>query len=432
MFINYLRNVLGEGFKEIAVKFNKEVDDVTVKKYMDKYKLLKERNKIKGVEADIDSWSKKTWNDFKTFVDSFDETKIKSRNEVKKEAYKNVVAENDEYVIIKIHNAEDAYALGKGTVWCIASGEKPMAELHYDEYSKDSDFYFAIKKNMGEISKIEVNRDAVVGDGDNEGKKYSEIYPYSDKIAIQVKSDGDIDCWNTGDFKFSFDKLKSFGINLPDYEFVYEFKLPSGWIKTKEGYTIENDYVPIDKSGDVVYRNLPKDTKLTVNGDFRCVFRSGTIVSEVVWPVKVYGDVEINSSYIKNFENQFPKYVRGDIVIDCESIEELGSMPKVVKSLRLINCYYLKSIDKTLTEVSERFDMNNCENLNLDHLPICNGQVIVFNYSIPKENVVKLVEVYKNIKINGVNGKVYLDDMDDEDVVESWLSKYCNKNVIEE
>lgn len=119
-------------------------------------------------------------------------------------------------------------------------------------------------------------------------------------------------------------------------------------------------------------------------------------------------------------------------------------MPKVVKSLRLINCYYLKSIDKTLTEVSERFDMNNCENLNLDHLPICNGQVIVFNYSISKEDAIKLVETYKNIKINGEVGKSYLynsainleDEYEYEDgdsnVVESWLSKYCNKNVIEE
>ena len=113
-YISYLRNVLEEGFKEFVTKFSNE--DENINSYVDKFKLLKTRNKIKGVEADIDYWIKKDFKDFKSFVDSFSDSDIKSRKETKSEAYKNVVAENDEYVIIKIDNADEMYAIGKGIV----------------------------------------------------------------------------------------------------------------------------------------------------------------------------------------------------------------------------------------------------------------------------------------------------------------------------
>ena len=78
-YLNYLRDVLEEGFKEFVTKFS-NVDE-NINAYVDKFKLLKTRNKIKGIEADIEKKKKKDLNEFKSFVDSFDEAHIKSRKE---------------------------------------------------------------------------------------------------------------------------------------------------------------------------------------------------------------------------------------------------------------------------------------------------------------------------------------------------------------
>ena len=224
-FSRYLRDILEEGFKEFVTKFSSE--DENINGYVDKFKLLKTRNKIKGIEADIDYWIKKDFNSFRTFVDSFEDSQLKSRKETKKEAYKNVVAQNDEYVIIKINNADEMYALGKGTAWCVASGEKEDAKQYFDNYSGSSNFYIATKKQLGEMEILKVAHGANV-----EGQ--AKIYPYWDKIAILVGKDN-VAYFNTGDYEFNSDSGEISKLNLPKYEFKYEFKIPDNWKLNEDG-----------------------------------------------------------------------------------------------------------------------------------------------------------------------------------------------------
>ena len=426
-YVKYLRNVLGEGFKEFITKFSNQ--DERINDYVDKFKLLKTRNKIKGVEADIDYWIKKDFDTFRTFVDSFDETKIKSRNEVKKEAYKNIVRANDEYVIIKVDTAEDAYALGKGTAWCIASGNKKDAEEMFDQYTAHSDMYFAIKKNLGEVGMYEVVHGAFGGDHDGEAM----IYPHWDKIAIQIEKDG-ITYYNTGDMKY---KELPPEVDLPPHNFKWTFKTPDGWKEVEGGYIVTGDYVPCVGSYliEFVPRDMVNDIKIKeVYGDFICELKEDYDLDDIIWPEFVHGDVTISSKYITELNDKFPKKINGNINITCENLVEIKPFTRFVKNLTFYNCYNLKRIDRSLEEVLGEFELYNCENLSyFDYLPKCDEKVIITAHGITKEEVEQLIDTYKNVKINGEEGNslFYNFDLEDEDVIESWLTKYC-KNVIEE
>ena len=134
------------------------------------------------------------------------------------------------------------YALGKGTVWCVASGEKEQARQYYDSYSFGSNFYIAIKKNLGEQRMLEVAH------GANHDVQ-AMIYPYWDKIAIQVFDGGGVTYWNTGDFNHEEGSEELSEVNLPEYKFKFGLKIPSDWKLNENGtYDVDDNVYILDCS----------------------------------------------------------------------------------------------------------------------------------------------------------------------------------------
>ena len=358
-YVKYLRDVLGEGFKEFVIKFSDQ--DENINAYVEKFKLLKTRNKIKGVEADIDYWIKKDFGSFKTYVDKFVESELKSRKEVKKEAYKNMVAENEEYVIIKINNADEMYALGKGTVWCVASGEKEQAKSYYEHYTKDSNFYIAIKKNLGEISKLEVNREAVAIDEESDGKKYSNVYPYWDKIAIQVEKKS-VTYWNTGDFNYSDDSAELSKINLPEYKFEHVFNVPRNWKLNEDGtYDVEGD---VTITNDMVVDGKFPFKFNSVSANFYCQYCTSLVSLEGA-PESVGAKFDCYECKSLVSLKGAPKSVGGSFnCYDCTSLSSLEGAPKSVgANFYCQYCTSLVSLEGAPKSVGGSFNCYGCKSL---------------------------------------------------------------------
>jgi hypothetical protein len=53
-----------------------------VKDYLAKFKELRDKNKLSGDDKNIDLWGKKSFKDFKSFVDK--QSKVKTKTEEKK------------------------------------------------------------------------------------------------------------------------------------------------------------------------------------------------------------------------------------------------------------------------------------------------------------------------------------------------------------
>ena len=101
------------------------------------------RNIQRITNKDINSY--RTLVDLKTVVDSA--LKAEKDVRVSKEAAK--VYEDDEVVIMAPFTVEASCKYGSGSKWCIAatSGQN-NANPHFDDYSKHSNFYFFIRKNV--------------------------------------------------------------------------------------------------------------------------------------------------------------------------------------------------------------------------------------------------------------------------------------------
>jgi hypothetical protein len=115
-----------------------------VEQCIDTFKILKQRNFLKGSEADISPWIKKDFNEFKAFVDS------KSKKHEQKSAIKRTegdverIFENEFCTIVCPNTFEASKKYGAGTKWCISGN---VIE-HWKSYTeKGTKFYFILPKN---------------------------------------------------------------------------------------------------------------------------------------------------------------------------------------------------------------------------------------------------------------------------------------------
>ena len=141
-------------FKTVKKKFatdqNIEVDLVDT--YLDEFKELRDRNKITKIEEkNIDFWGKKSWEDFKKFVDKTKEEKSATEEKkLKKIAGAELMAENEGWYVYQITTHEACMLYGSGTKWCIT---QPDGE-HWKEYSLLNNIYFIISKNLSKEDTI--------------------------------------------------------------------------------------------------------------------------------------------------------------------------------------------------------------------------------------------------------------------------------------
>jgi len=159
-----LSRIIEADFKTALNKFQEQgVDDDVIKDTFEAFKEAKKKNKIKeNDQKNIDWWAKKPWDEFKAFVDEVTESLTKG-DEVRYKANKGAElrAEDDNWVVYKMLSQEGCVFYGTNR-WCISK----EGSSHYDSYSKQNDFYFALSKDQNKDdkwNKIAVQVDNLTG-----------------------------------------------------------------------------------------------------------------------------------------------------------------------------------------------------------------------------------------------------------------------------
>lgn len=174
-----LKNVLAD-FKTVRQKFNDcFVASDLVDSYLNDFKELRDKNRIKNInEKNIDYWGKKSWDDFKSFVDkTIREKSTTETKKLKKMKGAELIAENDGWYVYHITTYEACKIYGSGTRWCITESSGNQ----WRRYSEKKNIYFILAKSI------------------NLRNKDTIWY----KIAVLVDMDGDMGFWDSTDNFYS-------------------------------------------------------------------------------------------------------------------------------------------------------------------------------------------------------------------------------------
>ena len=186
-------------FKTVEKKFLATEDPTSVKDYINLFKKLKDQNRIQDVKKkNIDFWGKKSFEEFKNFIDSL--SRQKSVRQMKKSIYREpvdiegakLVTENDDWFMYEINSYQAAKFLGSRE-WCIVRDEDT-----WDEYTNENNFYFFIAKNRPE----------------------DEWH----KLALQVEYD-DETIWNALDKSYRTHREEILELDLP-VDYLHRIKRP--------------------------------------------------------------------------------------------------------------------------------------------------------------------------------------------------------------
>ena len=128
-------------FKSIKQKFKSQgIEDEAIDSYIEMFRSIKDRNKIKDSdERNIDNWT--DWTEFRSFVDrmKLEKSGAEEKKEIKQGGAE-LVAENNEWKVLKIKSFDACQLYGSSSMWCITEQSK------WDAYTKEGDFFFIISK----------------------------------------------------------------------------------------------------------------------------------------------------------------------------------------------------------------------------------------------------------------------------------------------
>ena len=278
-------------FDDAAVKWSDHDNEGKIKIAIDTFKKLKARGILKGAEADISPWIKKSFKDFESFVNS--KSEVAKNKDITDKTKHDVerIFENDLIAIISPNTYEAAKKYGAHTKWCISGHIKD----HWKTYTSDgAKFYFILPKD----------EDA------------------SDKIAIAVWPGGTKEVYDAEDVEMSDEeydqKLKEYRIPKNILKIIHSHTLDiDKWIQNLKG--IRNADGTIDVKGDV---NLYKWNKISelpiqfgkVTGNFFCWGIGLTSLKGS--PKVVGGHFTCNGNQLTSLKNA-PKVVGGNF--SCEN-----------------------------------------------------------------------------------------------------------------
>lgn len=141
--------VIVADFKTVTKKFiGLGIDKDLVDSYIEDFKSLKNKNRIKKTEdKNIDNWGKKPWEDFVEFVDTLKKEKSKTEEKkLKKMEGAELKAEDDNWLVYKITTHDAAKIYGAGTKWCITQESSSW----WNKYIRRNEFYFLLSKTLDE------------------------------------------------------------------------------------------------------------------------------------------------------------------------------------------------------------------------------------------------------------------------------------------
>jgi len=133
-------------FKSVEKKFvDQGIDEPLVKDYFEKFKALRDKNKLSGNEKNIDLWAKKSFEEFKNKLDelSKEKTKTAKKKEARTEGAK-LIAENEGWRVYEITSHKAAMLYGSDTKWCITQADGRQ----YNSHSDTNNIYYLLSKTL--------------------------------------------------------------------------------------------------------------------------------------------------------------------------------------------------------------------------------------------------------------------------------------------
>ena len=153
-----IAELLAEGYPDTIAAFSQEADANQVKKTVDQYRDLVNRNQVSGTERNIDWWRQQGWTAFKQFVDDKSTQATKTQVKRKRAAGKSIMLKDTPEWLVVIPLDHDASCFhGRGSDWCTA---RPTAH-YFDSYFLDKDIVliYCINKTTGNKYAIASHRD---------------------------------------------------------------------------------------------------------------------------------------------------------------------------------------------------------------------------------------------------------------------------------
>lgn len=143
LLIRILKTIVAD-FKSVEKKFEQQgIEKDAIKKYLDLFKSLRDSQKLKQEDRNIDSWGKKPFEEFKEFLDSKSEEKKHVRL-LKPMDGAELITENEDWFVYNITEYEAAKRYGEGSSWCITQ------QQWWNKYKSRTNFYFLISKKLDE------------------------------------------------------------------------------------------------------------------------------------------------------------------------------------------------------------------------------------------------------------------------------------------
>ena len=286
-------DVLLEGKLEAISKWGNtfEVEEY-IEKFMNKQNGI--RLKIGKPFNDIDYWhSKKSFNDFKEFIDAF-----QSKSQIKKDKKYHLTMTDDkkgklidlidDYEIWFVESSEAARQLGRfykgvSAKWCICSDN---ADYYWNKDHKNDTFYFLIKK--------EPNHDQF------------------DKLAFEFKANNEIKIWDLNNRKNTFTNERIITFMKENFKWINK-------VSDIEKYFLNP--VKIKEN---------EDSTINVYGS---IYLDEMNLSEFPWKDKyiineLFGSLYIQFNNFKNFEG-CPKIIHGDFDYSNNPIKNFDNLPTV-------------------------------------------------------------------------------------------------------
>ena len=143
-----IRELIDEGYGEATTEFGQHAATDVVKKTINTYRDLVNRNQVQGNERNIDWWRKQGWESFAAFVNSKSTEPSATQIKRRRAAGTSItLKETDQWLIVIPLDHEASCFHGRNTDWCTA---RPTGH-HFDEYFLDKDvvLIYCLNKQTG-------------------------------------------------------------------------------------------------------------------------------------------------------------------------------------------------------------------------------------------------------------------------------------------
>jgi len=293
---------LAEAFENAYAAWVKSgASEEAVELAVDAFKILKQRQILKGSEGDISPWVKKPFAEFQKFVQE-KQAQFQQKNLQKQTASAaDKVFENDKCIVVVPHTYEASCKYGANTKWCTASNK---TNEHWEQYTKNNvKFYYIIPK-------------------DNSGKFAVAVYPHPPE-----ETDVTSETYNAQDRLVELPLvLKKFQIPQNLFKNILDWSV---WLKNHKHEVHADGSISVFEDVDLSRQKLKKlpFRFQKVSGDFLCSHNQLTSLAGA--PREVGRDFYCNHNQLTSLAGA-PREVGGSFFCGYNQLTSLAGAPQEV------------------------------------------------------------------------------------------------------